>query len=68
MQLNMLTVIETREFIDWYPTVWSDAERDAFIAWISENPEAGDVIPQTTGLRKVRFSCLTICGQNFCVC
>lgn len=52
----MLTVIETAEFLAWYPNVWSDAERDTFVAWIAEYPEAGDVIPHTTGLRKVRFS------------
>jgi hypothetical protein len=52
----MLTVIETPEFQDWYGRVWSDAERDEFIAWIATHPDAGDVIPQTGGLRKVRFA------------
>jgi len=36
--------------------VWSDSEREAFIAWLAANPEAGDVIPDTGGLRKVRWS------------
>ncbi|GHU24638.1 hypothetical protein AGMMS50243_28010 [Betaproteobacteria bacterium] len=52
----MLTVIETPEFLAWYPQVWSSVERDGFVAWIAKNPDAGDVIPQTNGLRKVRFS------------
>jgi len=52
----MLTVIETPEFMAWSASVWSDAERLEFIDWISENALAGDVIPGTTGLRKVRWS------------
>ena len=51
----MLTVIETPEFISWASKIWSDAERIEFIDWISENPEAGDVIPGSGGLRKVRW-------------
>jgi hypothetical protein len=35
--------------------VWSDVEREAFIGWIAENPLAGDVIPEATPLRKVRW-------------
>jgi hypothetical protein len=52
----MLTVIETPEFAAWSEKVWSSAEREAFIDWISENPLAGDVIPGASGLRKVRWS------------
>lgn len=52
----MFTVIETSEYITWSKTVWSDEENEAFIEWIADNPDAGDVIPQTTGLRKVRFA------------
>jgi hypothetical protein len=35
--------------------VWSEAEREAFIAFISENPTSGDVIPGAGPLRKVRW-------------
>lgn len=52
----MLTVIETDEFLAWYKQVWSDAERDIFVGWIAANPDAGDVIPGTKGLRKVRWA------------
>lgn len=52
----MLTVIETPEFMAWSAKVWSDAERLAFIDWISENPLAGDVIPGAGSLRKVRWT------------
>ncbi|MDR1228050.1 MAG: type II toxin-antitoxin system RelE/ParE family toxin [Azoarcus sp.] len=52
----MLTVVEAPEFLAWYPHVWSDDERDAFVDWISQHPDAGDVIAHAGGLRKVRFS------------
>nr|WP_073110347.1 DNA-binding protein [Pollutimonas bauzanensis] len=31
-------------------------ERFAFISWIAEHPDAGDVIPGADGARKVRWS------------
>jgi hypothetical protein len=34
--------------------LWSDEEREAFVDFIARNPEAGDVIPETGGVRKVR--------------
>ena len=52
----MLTVVETNEFLAWYRQVWSDEERDSFVDWIASNPDAGDVIQGTRGLRKVRFA------------
>lgn len=52
----MFTVIETPEFISWAAKVWTDTERADFIGWISVNTEAGDVIPGSGGLRKVRWS------------
>lgn len=52
----MLTVVETPEFIAWAAKIWADAERLEFIDWIASNPFAGDVIPGTGGLRKVRWS------------
>jgi hypothetical protein len=51
----MFTVHETPYFIAQAAAVWSDEEHDGFIDWIAANPEAGDVIPQARGLRKVRW-------------
>ena len=51
----MLTVIETPVFRRMVEDVWGDAEREAFIVFISENPTAGDVIPGAGPLRKVRW-------------
>ena len=52
----MFTVIETPIFQKYAADIWSDAEREAFINWLVINSEAGDVIPGTGGLRKVRWS------------
>lgn len=52
----MLTVIETPIFLRYAAKVWDDAEREAFITWLAEHPDAGDVVPSTGGLRKVRWS------------
>jgi len=43
-------------FIRQASAVWSDEERVRFINFIAENPEAGDVIPDTGGVRKVRWA------------
>ena len=52
----MYTVIETPEFVTWSAKLWSDAERMAFIDWIAEHADTGDVIPGAGGLRKVRWA------------
>lgn len=52
----MLTVIETPMFLRYAADVWDDDEHEAFVDWIAENPEAGDVMPGFTPLRKVRWS------------
>jgi hypothetical protein len=35
--------------------VWSDEERGAFVDFIARNPEVGKLIPETGGVRKVRW-------------
>jgi mRNA-degrading endonuclease RelE of RelBE toxin-antitoxin system len=52
----MFTVAETDAFVRYASAVWSGDEREEFITWIANNPLAGDVIPGTGGLRKVRYS------------
>ena len=52
----MLTVIETPLFQRYAAAVWTEEQREEFVNWIADNPEAGDVIPGTGGLRKVRWS------------
>jgi hypothetical protein len=52
----MLTVIETPVFQSMVEAIWTPSEREDFAVFISEYPLAGDVIPQTGGLRKLRWS------------
>lgn len=52
----MFTVIETPIFQSMVASVWSEAEAEEFVLFISENAQSGEVIPQTGGLRKVRWS------------
>lgn len=54
--INMFSVLETPEFITSAKKVWTDSERMEFIDWIAENPHVGAVIPESGGLRKVRWS------------
>lgn len=51
----MLTVIETPIFQRMAAEVWNDSECEAFVSFISAEPMAGDVIPGSGGLRKVRW-------------
>ncbi|MBL0251159.1 MAG: transcriptional regulator [Polaromonas sp.] len=52
----MLTIIETPIFQRMKAEVWDVATLEAFVVFISENPMAGDVIPGTGNLRKVRWA------------
>jgi hypothetical protein len=52
----MLTVAETPSFNRLWHDYWTEEERGEFCAWISANPEAGDVVPGTGGVRKVRWT------------
>ena len=52
----MLTVVETLLFQKQWPLYWSEEERDAFAAYIAAHPDAGDIVPESGGLRKVRWS------------
>ncbi len=52
----MLTVIETPIFQSMAQSLWTQQEREDFAVFISEQPLAGDVIPHTGGLRKLRWS------------
>ena len=55
MDERLITVVETRPFQQRVIGRLSDAERLAFIAYIAAHPEAGDIVPATGGVRKVRW-------------
>ncbi|WP_083251298.1 type II toxin-antitoxin system RelE/ParE family toxin [Acidihalobacter yilgarnensis] len=52
----MFTLIESPIFTRLWPDYWTEEERGEFAAWLAENPEAGDVVPGSGGVRKVRWS------------
>ncbi len=52
----MFTVVETSLFQRQWPFYWSEEERGAFAAYIAGHPAAGDVVPESGGIRKVRWS------------
>ncbi len=51
----MRTVIETPTFQKQADAIWTTQEREAFIDFIAENPDVGDVISCAEGARKVRW-------------
>lgn len=55
MTKKPITVAETPLFVKQATAVWSDSEREEFVDFIARNPEAGDVIPDAGGVRKVRW-------------
>ena len=52
---EMLTVVETLLFQKQWPIYWTEEERGEFAAYIAESPDAGDVVPESGGIRKVRW-------------
>jgi hypothetical protein len=53
---KFITVAETALFVRQAAEVWDNGEREAFVEFIAHNPETGDVIPETGGVRKVRWA------------
>lgn len=54
--IKMLTVVETELFQRIWPRYWTEDERDDFAAYISSHPLAGQLVPGSGGIRKVRWS------------
>lgn len=52
----MYTIVENPLFYRQVREIWSDDERLAFFSYLAENPLVGDIIPQSGGMRKVRWS------------
>jgi hypothetical protein len=51
-----MTVVETAEFLKRAKGLMTDLERETLVAFVGANPEAGEVIPETGGVRKVRWA------------
>ena len=55
MVLVPMTVVETPGFIREAAAVLTDWERTDLISFLAANPEAGDIVPDTGGARKLRW-------------
>ena len=55
MRTRPITVAETAVFVRRADALWTDEERFEFVDFIAHNPEAGDLIPASGGIRKVRW-------------
>lgn len=51
-----MTVVETAEFMRKVKSLLSESERAELVAFIAANPEVGEIIPETGGLRKIRWA------------
>ena len=52
----VIVVGETSQFIKKAEKLLSKAEKDNLIEFIAQNPEAGDIVPNTGGVRKLRYA------------
>src|SRR5688572_24982115 len=51
-----MTVVETPFFLRKAATLLDEAERSELVVFLGTNPEAGDIIPEAGGVRKLRWS------------
>src|SRR6185369_17286105 len=51
-----MTVVETARFLKDVKSLLSHSEREELVAFVGANPEAGEIIPETGGLRKIRWA------------
>ncbi len=51
-----ITVVETPEFLSSARKLMSDEERALLVGYLAYNPTAGDLIPGTGGIRKLRWA------------
>lgn len=52
----MFTVVETPRFQSLWRNYWTEEERGEFAAYIAAHPTAGDVVRNSGGVRKVRWT------------
>ena len=55
MQTRPIVVAETHMFRRQVVKIWTEAELTALVDHLALNPEDGDVIPSTGGIRKLRW-------------
>jgi hypothetical protein len=55
LQTLLITVAETGAFARAADRIWSEQERTDLVDYLAHNPEAGDLIVGTGGVRKLRW-------------
>lgn len=56
VQTRPVTVAETQAFARTAAKIWSEDEIAALVDHVARHPEAGDLIPGTGGVRKLRWA------------
>jgi hypothetical protein len=51
METKPITIVETPAFLNLAKALWTNEERSELIDYVARNPENGDVIPGTGGVR-----------------
>ncbi|MDQ2776374.1 MAG: type II toxin-antitoxin system RelE/ParE family toxin [Acidobacteriota bacterium] len=51
-----MTVVETVQFLKDAEGLMSESDRARLVKFIGANPQAGDLIPETGGVRKLRWA------------
>lgn len=51
-----MTVVETARFLKDAKSMLSDSEREELVAFLGANPAASEIIPETGGVRKIRWA------------
>ena len=51
-----VTVIETPEFLEMAGRIMDEDERGLLVDYLAHNPRAGDIVPGTGGVRKLRWA------------
>ena len=55
MLTRPITVAETQSFVRSASKIWTEDELTALVNYLAHNPEEGDIIPGTGGVRKLRW-------------
>src|ERR1039458_2755675 len=51
-----MAVVETEEFLNRSKAILTETERSLLVAHLGTNPEAGQLVPGTGGVRKIRWA------------
>lgn len=53
---KLLTVVETITFQSLWPRYWTEEEREEFAAHLAAHPDEGELVKESGGCRKIRWS------------